>query len=96
MQLTDGDVIRLVNTAFGYCYKEAKLSTKGASDIEHNKHCGQVSTNMRLLTSKEGDVLSHFEKIDKSESQIRKTSPKHQLNNNHDVAVILKSEIKGK
>ena len=54
-------------------------------DIEHNKYVGQVSTFMRALTSKDGDILSHFDKIDESQAQIHNTSLEHLLINN-DVA----------
>ena len=60
----NGDATRLVNNAFAYCFKEARSSTTGGSDIEHNKYLGQVSTIMEALTSKDGDLLSHFDKID--------------------------------
>ena len=39
--LVDVDVIRLVKNAFEHCFKEARLSTTGGSDIEHNKYVGQ-------------------------------------------------------
>ena len=68
--LVDGDVIRLVNKAFAYSFKEARLSTTEGSHKEHNKYCGQVSTIMRALTSKDGDSLSHFDKIEESQAQI--------------------------
>ena len=32
-------------------------------EIEHVKFLWQVSTIMRALTSKDGDLLSHFQKI---------------------------------
>ena len=46
--LVDGDVIRLLNKAFAYCFKEARLSTSGGSDIEHNSFCGQVTITMEF------------------------------------------------
>ena len=33
------DPIRLVNNAYAFCFKEARLSTSIGSDIEHNKDC---------------------------------------------------------
>ena len=42
--LVDGKDTRLVKNAFAYCFKEARLSTTGGSDIEHNKNVGHVST----------------------------------------------------
>ena len=81
----DADVIRLVNNALAYWFKEARLSVTEGSDIEHNKYCGQVSTILRVLTIKDGDLLSHLDKIDESQAQIENISLKHLLNNNHNV-----------
>ena len=52
--------IRLINNAIVYCFKEAFLATTGGSDLDYNKCVGHVSTNMGALTSKDGDLLSHF------------------------------------
>ena len=59
------DPIRLVNNAFEFCFKKARLSTTIGSDIEHNKYCGQVSTIMRVISTKDGDFLSEFDNITK-------------------------------
>ena len=32
--------IRLVNNAFAFCFKEARLSTTSAGDLEHNEFLG--------------------------------------------------------
>ena len=80
-----GDVIRLLNIAFGYCFKEARLSTIKSSVIELNKDVGQISTVMRALTSKDGNILSHIDKIDEPQAEIHNTSLKHTLVNNNDV-----------
>jgi len=53
----DNEAIRLTNNAFAYAFKEARLSTTSGSDLEHNKFVGQVSTILRTLTSKDGDLL---------------------------------------
>ena len=90
----DADVIRLVNNAFSYCFKGARMSTTRGSDIEHNKYCGQISTIMRASTSKDGALLSLFDKIDESPDEIGITSLHHHLNNTHDVAAN-KGKIKG-
>ena len=73
----DADVIRLVNNAFAYCVKEATLAFTGGSEIEQYKYVGPISTIMRVLTSKDGDLLSYFDKID--EAQINDTSLKQIL-----------------
>ena len=54
--------VRLINNAFAYCFKEGLLSITGGSDLEHNNNAGQVSTIMRLLTSKDSDLSSCFDK----------------------------------
>ena len=41
---------------------------------------------MGALTSKDGDLLSNFDKIDESDGEIQNTSLHHHLNNNHDLA----------
>ena len=50
--------IRLVNNGFAFCFSEASVATTGGMEIEHVKFLGQVSTIMRALTSKDGDLLS--------------------------------------
>ena len=92
--LTGVDVIRLLNMALAYCFKEAKLSMTGDGDIEHGKYVGQVSTIMRVLTSKEGDLLSHFDENAEFEAEIDKTLLEHLLINNHGIAAD-KGERKG-
>ena len=59
------DPIRSVNDAFAFCFKEARLSTTIGSDFEHNKFCGQVSTIMKVISNKDGDLLSHLITITK-------------------------------
>ena len=59
---TNASVIRLVNNAFAYCFKEGTITTTVGMDIEHNRYVGPVSTIMRLITSKDGDLSSYFEK----------------------------------
>ena len=92
--LEDGHKIRLVKNYFSFCFREARLSTTGASDIEHNKYIGQFSTVMRASTSNDEDLVSLFDKIDESEAQIVITSLHHHLINNHDIAAD-KGKIKG-
>ena len=83
----NGDGIRLVNNAFAYCFKEARSITTEGSYIEHNKYCGQFSTNMEALPSIEGDLLSHFEENDESEAETENTALLPHLINNHDLPV---------
>ena len=92
--LVNGDAIRLVNNAFAYCFKEATLSTTSDLNIEHNNNVGEVSNITRALTSKDGDLLSHFDKNDESEAELENTSLHHHLINNHNL-VANKRKIKG-
>ena len=98
------DPIRLVNNGFAFCFKEARLSTTIGSDIEINKFCGQVSTIMRAISNKDGDLLSQFDNINENDMpvleqladlpvQIRDTPHQKMLINNHTDAN--KGKIKG-
>ena len=90
---TNASVIRLVNNAFAYCFTQATLSTTGGMDLEDIKYVGQVSTIMRLLTSKDADLSSYFDK--NGESVIDEdNSLKKVLIDNHAVEVN-KGKIKG-
>ena len=98
------DPVRLVNNGFAFCFKEARLSTSLGSDIEHNKFCPQVSTIMRVISNKDGDLLSQFDNINENDIpvlnrladlpvQIRDTPHQKMLINNHTDAN--KGKIKG-
>ena len=90
---TNASVIRLVNNTFAFCFKEASITTTGGMDIEVNKYVGPVSTIMRMLTSKDGDLSSYFDK--NGESVLDNDNPlKKILINNHAVEAN-KGRIKG-
>ena len=89
----DTDQIRLINNAFAYCFTQATLSTTGGMDLEDIKYVGQVSTIMRLLTSKDSDLSSYFDK--NGESVINDDNPlKNILINSHAIEAN-KGKIKG-
>ena len=89
----NADQIRLINNAFAFCFSHATLSTTGGMDIEDIKYVGQVSTIMRLLTSKDADLSSYFDK--NGESVIDNNNPLKQiLINNHTVDAN-KGRVKG-
>ena len=46
-----------------YVFQEAVLATTSGSTLEHNKFVGQTSTDMRVLTNKDGDLLSQIDNI---------------------------------
>ena len=98
------DPVRLVNNGFAYCFKEARLSTSIGGEIEINKFCGQVSTIMRVISKKDGDLLSQFDNINENDipvlnrladlpTQIQSTPHQKMLINNHTDAN--KGKIKG-
>ena len=98
------DPISLVNNGFAFCFKEARLSTTIGSDIEHIKFCGQISTIMKVISNKDGDLLSQFDntnendipilsRIDDLPIQIRSTPHQKMLIDNHIDAN--KGKIKG-
>ena len=96
---TNNSAIRLTNNAFAYCFKEARLSITSGSDLEHNKYVGQVSTILRVLFSKDGDLLSQFDNINEGngDADFNSTSLKKMLIDNHDIAgqEFNKGKIKG-
>ena len=57
----------MVNNAFAFCFKEAPLSISIGGDIEINKFCGPISTIMRAISNKDGDLLSQFDNINEKE-----------------------------
>ena len=88
------DPIRLLENGFAFCFIEARLSTTLGSDIEHNKFCGQVSTIMKVISNKDGDLLSQFDNINENDipvpekladlpPQIKSIPHQKKLINNH-------------
>ena len=98
------DPIRLVNNGFAFCFKEARLTTSIGGDIEIIKFCRQVSTIMRAISNKDGDLLSQFDNINENDvpvltrladlpTQTQSTPHQKMLINNHIDAN--RSKIKG-
>ena len=90
---TNASVMRLVNNAFAYCFKEVTLTTTGGMEVEHIKYVGPVSTIMRLLTSKDGDLSSYFDK--NGESVLHDDNPLNQILINNHARDVNKGKIKG-
>ena len=88
------EVIRVVNNGFAHCVKEGVITTTGGMEIENIKFLGQVSTFMRVLTSKDGDLVSHLDQIDESRAASNNTSLVQMLNNIHTVEAN-RGKIKG-
>ena len=83
-----------MNNGFAYCFEEARTRTTGVADLEHNKYVENVSTIMRVLTRKDGDLLTLFDKINKTQAEIKNTSSKHKLINGHEEAERGKTKVK--
>ena len=88
------DPLRLVNIGYAFCFKEVTLSTTIGSDREHKKFCGQVSTIMKIISNKNGDLISQFDNINENDipvlerllnlpTQIRDTPHQKMLIDNH-------------
>ena len=88
------DPARLVNNGYAFCFKEEHLGTTIGSDIEIINFCGQVTTIMRAISNKDGDLLSQFDNINENDIpilerladlpvQIRDTAHQKMLINNH-------------
>ena len=77
------DDIRLVNNGLAYIFQEGRLSTSAGTEIEQNKNLGNVSTILSLLTQKDGDLSSYFDKIDETEAGITNSTLKHLLIDSH-------------
>ena len=80
------DTIKLVNTTFAYTFHDARISTSSGVEIEQNKFVGPISTIMRLVTQKYGDLSSYFDITDETEDEINSSSLKKILIGNHDEA----------
>ena len=88
------DLIRLIHNNFAFYFHEALLNTSIVVDIEINKFCGQISTIMRAISNKDGDLLSQFDNNNEKDIpilnrladlpvQIQSTPHQRMLKNNH-------------
>ena len=77
--------IGLIKDTYADCFKEASLATTGGIEIEHVKLLGQFLTNMRPLTGKDGDLLSHFDNTNEGNTaaDFKSTSVKQMFTDNH-------------
>ena len=71
-----------MKNAFAYCFTPATLATTGSMDLKDIKYFGQFSKIMRLLTSKDSDLSTCFDK--NVEKELNNNIPlKQTLINNH-------------
>ena len=84
----------MVKNAFDYAFFIATLPTTGGEEIEVNNHCGDISTIMRILTNKDGHLLSYSDKIGESQNGNKGSSLNQILIDNHE-QVANRGKIKG-
>ena len=74
----------MTNNGLAYVFQEDVLATTSGSDLEHNNIVGQTSTIMRVLTSKDVDLLSQLDNIKEgnTDNDFDSTSLKKMLINN--------------
>ena len=73
----------MVNIGLTYIFQEGRLSTTAGTEIEHNKNLGNISAILRLLTQKDGDLSSYFDKKDEREAGITNSILKYMLIESH-------------
>ena len=73
----------MVNIAFAYGFQDGRKSILTGFEVEQNKYVGPSSTIMRMVTHKDGDLASYFDKFDATQGAIDNSSSKHILNDNH-------------
>ena len=83
----------MVNIGFAHCSKQARLGTTRGSGLKHNKDVGNFSTNMRVLSSKDGNSLSYFDRINETQAETNNISLKHMFTDNHEE--VNRGKIKG-
>ena len=71
--------MKLVIFAFANIFKNASFSTTGLSDKKIKKHVGTISLIKQVLTIKDGDLSSYFDKSDDMEAGIGNSSLKKEL-----------------
>ena len=90
---TNASAIRLVNNAFACRFKQTTLATTGGMGLEDIKYVGQVSKTMRLLTSKDSDLSSCFDK--NAEKALNNNNPSKEILINNHAEEKNKGKIKG-
>ena len=77
------EIIGSVNKVFAYTLNDARISTSCGVEMEQNNYLGPISTIMRLVTQKDGDISTYFDRIDENETGINSSSLQQLLINNH-------------
>ena len=89
----------MVNNGFAFCFTGATapvIPTTGGMEYEHNKFSRQVSTVMRALTSKDGDLSSYFGKnIDTDENTSMNNSSLNDRVTNSQIVAVKRGKVKG-
>ena len=76
---TEADVCRRVSNQFADVFQDGRLCTSSGTVKEQNKYLDPVSTDMRLLTHKDGDISTNIGKIYQTEIGTTDSSIKRML-----------------
>ena len=77
------DEIRLVNKGLAHTFRGGRLSTSSGTEIANIIYLAPFSAIMRILTHKDGDLSSFFDKIVEREAGNTNSTLKHMLIDSH-------------
>ena len=72
-----------MDNAFAYTIHDSRTSTWAGTENEQNKFNGRVSTIMRPITQRDGDLSTYVDVTDEKENAMKYTSIKQIHINNH-------------
>ena len=67
---TNVDDIRQFSNVLAYVFKDGRISTFSGRQVERNNFMGPICPVMRLLTHKDANLSSYFEKYDEREKEL--------------------------
>ena len=76
------EVIGLVIIAFDFTIHDARISKSANTEVEQNKFVGPVSSILKVVTRRVGDLSTYFDKFDEIELGCKSPSLKQLLINN--------------
>ena len=82
---TNADETRLVNKGLAHTFRGGRLCTSSGTEIENNIYLAPFSAIMRILTHKDGDLSSFFDKTDEIEAGNTNSTLKHMLIDSHTI-----------
>ena len=80
--MAKNEFIRLIRSLFAFTILDARMSKSSGTEREHKKFVDPVSTIIRFLTHKDGDLSTYFDIIDENEDGNNISLLKQLLNKN--------------